>query len=109
VLALLGAGHARADTLPFEGKWARQPEACEGAPSAGRGVPITITAERLIAPPFMSCEFTSVLPGGISFRIAASCDASGQRSEEFFTFAVLSGRLYWSWGGKTGVFDRCRK
>jgi hypothetical protein len=55
----------------------------------------------------MACEFKSVLPGGISYRVEASCDASGQKSDEFFTFAVLSGRLYWSWGGRTADFDRC--
>ena len=104
---LLGGGQARADALPFEGKWATRREACAGAQPADGGAPVTITAERLAAPPFMSCAFTSVLPGGTSFRIEASCAAGGQKGDEFFTFAVLAGRLYWSWGGKTGIFDRC--
>jgi len=92
-----------ADSLPFEGRWTKQGETCV----AGQPAPLVLTAKRLEARTVMNCDFTSVLPGGISFRVEADCEASGQKGHEFFTFAVLSGRLYWSWGGQTGGFDRC--
>jgi hypothetical protein len=109
LLTVLGASAAAAaEALPFEGKWATHGETCGGGTSStDSGTPITVTASRLEALPFMSCDFKSVLPGGMSYRITASCDASGQKGEEFFTFAVLDKRLYWSWGGKTGIFERC--
>jgi hypothetical protein len=94
LLAVPGTG-AAADTLPFEGKWARQGASCGAPAGAGDGAPIVVTASSLSASPFMTCTFKSVLPGGISYRVEASCDASGEKGEEFFTFAVLSGRLYW--------------
>ena len=55
----------------------------------------------------MTCDFTSVLPGGISFRVEAACDTNGEKGNEFFTFAVMDGRLYWSGAGKTQGFERC--
>jgi hypothetical protein len=108
MLASLFAGGAVAQTLPFEGKWAVQQDRCALASGSSEpGQPITLTAKRLVAAPFMTCDFTSVLPGGVSFRVEAACDAAGQKGAEFFTFAVLSGRLYWSWGGKEQGFERC--
>ena len=106
VAAVLGISAAVADPLPFEGTWAKNPEAC-GSGKPDDGARITITANRLVASPFMTCDFTSVLPGGISYRIEASCDANGQKGAEFFTFAVMSERLYWSWAEKTATFERC--
>lgn len=43
----------------------------------------------------------------MSFRVEAVFDGVGQKRNEFFTFTVLGGRLYWSWAGKTQVFDWC--
>jgi hypothetical protein len=107
-LAALPCAGAAAQTLPFEGKWALQADRCNIAPGSTQpSQPITLTAKRLVAAPFMSCDFTSVLPGGISFRVEAACDANGEKGHEFFTFAVLNGRLYWSWGDKTQEFERC--
>jgi hypothetical protein len=103
--ALLGSS-AAAETLPFEGNWATSLERC-GKSATGPGVPIALTAKRLVVAPFITCDFTSVLPGGMSFRVEAACDAAGQKSHEFFTFAVLAGRLYWSWGEKTQDYERC--
>ena len=109
VAAVLNSS-AAAQTLPFEGKWASRLEMCvndAGTSSPAGGVLITLTARRLVSS-VMSCEFRSVLPGGMSYRIEASCQAAlGQRGEEFFTFAVLDGRLHWTWAGKTGIFERC--
>jgi hypothetical protein len=107
LLTVIGTGHAIADTLPFEGKWARTKNACGSGVTGDGGAPITLSARRLVAQPLMICEFKSVLPGGISYRVEASCDANGQQGEEFFTFAVLAERLYWSWGGRTATFERC--
>jgi hypothetical protein len=105
--AMLGAG-AVAQTLPFEGKWALRLDRCTAAASPTEpGQPITLSAAHLIAAPFMTCDFTSVLPGGSAFRVAATCDGAGRKGDEFFTFAVLDGRLYWSWAEKTQVFERC--
>ena len=105
VLCSAGAG---AQTLPFEGKWAPRLDRCAAAAAqAGSGPPIILTAKHLDAAPLMSCDFASVLPGGTSFRVEAACDAGGRKGSEFFTFAVLGGRLYWSWGGKTQAFERC--
>jgi hypothetical protein len=108
-VAVLSTGTA-AQTLPFEGKWALRLETCgnaAGTSPAGPDAPITLTAKCLVAPPFMTCDFKSVLPGGISFRVEAACEAAGQKGDEFFTFAVLGARLYWSWAGKTQAFERC--
>jgi len=105
MLGTLVAASAVADTLPFEGRWAAKPEACAKAGSST--IAITLTAGRLAAPPLMDCEFTSVLPGGVSYRVEATCDAAGKRGAEFFTFAVLAGKLYWTWGGRTMTFERC--
>jgi len=56
----------------------------------------------------MTCDFRSVLAGvNMSFRVEAVFDGVGQKRNEFFTFTVLGGRLYWSWAGKTQVFDWC--
>jgi len=108
LLATCVARAAAADTLPFEGRWATQSQSCASdAGSTGGTLPITVTASRLEVPPLMVCDFTSVLPGGISFRVEAACEVEGQHGNEFFTFAVLAGRLYWSWGGKTVGFERC--
>jgi hypothetical protein len=108
MLAALFADGATAQTLPFEGKWALRTDRCAvAAGSTEPGQPIVLTAQRLVAAPFMTCDFTSVLPGGMSFRVEAACDAGGQKGHEFFTFAVLSGHLYWSWGDKTQSFERC--
>jgi hypothetical protein len=106
--AFVFVGSAAAQTLPFEGKWALHLDRCAIAASPTEpGQPITLTAKRLVAPPVMTCDFTSVQPGGVSFRVQAACDARGQKGDEFFTFAVLNGRLFWSWGEKTQTFDRC--
>jgi len=105
--ALIGTG-AAAQTLPFEGRWALRLDRCATAASPTEpGQPITLSAKRLVAAPFMTCEFTSVLPGGASFRVEATCDGAGEKGDEFCTFAVLDGRLYWSWAGKTQAFERC--
>ncbi|MBV9758495.1 MAG: hypothetical protein JO047_15715 [Alphaproteobacteria bacterium] len=108
VLAATLGGRAAAQ-LPFEGTWANAREICantlDNAPADAR-FPVTLTATRLSAGPF-SCGFKSVLPGGASFRVDAACAVGGQNSDEFFTFAVLSGKLYWSWGGRTAVLERC--
>jgi hypothetical protein len=109
VVILLAARAATADTLPFEGKWARQGEPCTAAGAGGDSAPLVITATRLEATGFMTCDLTSVLPGGMSFRVEARCESNGEKGSEFFTFAVLSERLYWSWAGKTGTFERCPK
>ncbi len=109
VVLMVAGQAAAADPLPFEGKWSREGDTCNGSTAGGGAAPIVITAQRLEALPFMTCDFRSVLPGGMSFRVAASCDSNGQKGEEFFTSAVLSERLYWSWGGKTGTFERCPK
>lgn len=98
---VLGTELAAAERLPFEGKWSRRIERCNEA-----GGLLTITADRLVTP-VMSCEFRSVLPGGASFRVEAACEALGQKADEFFTFSVLSERLYWSWAERTGTFERC--
>ena len=101
-------GSAFAQTLPFEGKWALRLDKCAASASpTGPGQPIVLTAKRLVAAPFMTCDFTSVLPGGISFRVEAACDTNGEKGNEFFTFAVMDGRLYWSGAGKTQGFERC--
>ena len=99
--AVLSAGTAAAEMLPFEGNWAQRIDLCVTIDA-----PITLTARRL-ASSVMTCEFTSVLPGGMSYRIEAACEALGLRGDEFFTFAVLNGRLYWTWAGETGIFERC--
>ncbi len=106
--AALFGGSAVAQTLPFEGKWALRADRCAvAAGSTEPGQAIVLTAKRLVAAPFMTCDFTSVLPGGVAFRVDAACDAADQKGHEFFTFAVLGGRLYWSWGDKTQGFERC--
>ena len=99
----LWAGSAGADPLPFEGKWIREGEACAG----GQATPLVLNAKRLDATGLMSCDFTSVLPGGIAFRVEADCESGGHMGHEFFTFAVLSGRLYWGWDGQSKTFERC--
>jgi hypothetical protein len=104
---LVAPPEARAQTLPFVGKWSSYPENCTKDGGVAQGAPVTITADALTAPPLMNCQFASVLPGGASFRVNATCDAQGQTGHEFFTFAVLGGRLYWSWGERTGIFERC--
>jgi len=104
---LVGAESGAAQTLPFEGRWTTHVENCSLQPPPEAGAPVTITAARLVAPPMMTCDFTSVLPGGMSFRIEATCAALGQIGHEFFTFAVLDQRLHWTWGERTGIFDRC--
>ena len=107
VFATVSTG-AAAEALPFDGKWATDLANCGlAAPDGERHAPITISASQLIAPGVMTCDFTSVLPGGMSYRVEATCEAIGQRGIELFTLAVLDGRLYWTWGGKTGTFDRC--
>lgn len=105
-VGVLASGSALAQILPFEGRWTSKPGSCQDS-QGGPGGPVVISANRLVAAPFMRCEFKSVLPGGASYRVEASCDADGQKGEEFFTFAVLAERLYWSWGGQTGTFERC--
>ena len=108
IAAVLDSSAVAAQTLPFEGKWARRLEFCAngaGTSSPAAGVLITLTARRLVSS-VMNCEFRSVLPGGMSYRIEASCEALGQRGEEFFTFAVLDGQLHWTWAGKTAIFER---
>ncbi|MBV9862316.1 MAG: hypothetical protein JO267_09235 [Alphaproteobacteria bacterium] len=108
LLAVTFSGEAAsAQTLPFEGRWATDADRCSPARQAAAKAPITITATSLAAPPAMTCNFTSVLPGGASFRVEATCQAMGRTGHEFFTFAVLGERLYWTWGERTGVFDRC--
>ena len=69
-VALPGSA-AHAQTLPFEGKWATAIEKCGNTTNISPmrpGVPIELTAKRLVAAPFMTCDFESVLPGGVSFR-----------------------------------------
>ena len=96
-VAALAVG-AAALTLPFEGIWAQQAEDC-GKPTATLPVPrvpITLTAKRLIVRPFFTCEFRSVLPGGASFRVEATSANGKEKDDEFFTIAVLQGRLIWN-------------
>src|SRR3712207_1227008 len=108
IAVMLGASVAAAQSLPFEGRWATRADLCaRGRTSPPEtGTLITLTARQLKSP-VMNCRFRSVLPGGMSFRIEASCEALGQRGEEFFTVAVLDRRLHWTWAGKTGIFERC--
>jgi hypothetical protein len=98
-----------AEPLPFEGKWALRAEWCQshpGPPSEERPQPIMLTARRLVTD-VMACEFTSVLPGGVSFRVEADCIAGAERGHEFFGFARIGDRLHWSWAGQTGTFVPC--
>jgi hypothetical protein len=100
----LSAVTAAAQPLPFEGKWAMKAELCQAG--EGQPPPVHLTARRLDSPT-MSCEFSSVLPGGVSYRVAADCTAGKERGHEFFTFAKLGDLLYWSWGTRTEGFVRC--
>lgn len=101
VVALLGSAAGAAEPLPFEGRWALRAESCGSEAEV-----TTLTAERLHTR-VMSCRFGSVLPGATAFRVEADCDALGQTGHEFFTFAVLDGKLYWTWAERTGTFERC--
>lgn len=99
----LPAGTAAAQPLPFEGKWAMKAELCQARD--GQPPPVHLSARQLDSP-FITCEFSSVLPGGASFRIEAECTAGKDRGREFFTFAKLGDLLYWSWGTRTEGFVR---
>src|SRR5260221_12823878 len=102
-------GTLAAQALPFEGKWARRAALCRADPgqaSEENPLPIVLTQRRLVAAA-MVCEFTSVLPGGLSFRVEADCLAGDAHGHEFFTFARLGGFLQWSWGGRTESFVSC--
>jgi hypothetical protein len=104
LLALLAVDPAAAQPLPFEGKWAMKAEWCEA--KDGQPPPIRLTARRLDAI-IMTCDFTSVLPGGASHRVEADCVAGKDRGQEFFGFAKLDDRLYWSWDSHTEGYVRC--
>ncbi len=100
---------ASAQTLPFEGKWARRAELCAPTsvpPSEERPAPFTLSALGLTST-IMTCEFTSVLPGGLSFRVEANCIAGTERLREFFIFAVIGEWLHWGWDKGTASFVRC--
>ncbi|MBM3548258.1 MAG: hypothetical protein FJX54_15015 [Alphaproteobacteria bacterium] len=104
LLALLSVGQAMAQPLPFEGRWAMKLEWCVA--KDGQPPPIRLTAKRLDAI-VMTCDFTSVLPGGVSHRVEADCVAGKDRGREFFGFAKLDDRLYWNWGSRTEGYVRC--
>ena len=105
--ALSLAVPAAAQPLSFEGRWAQQSAWCTSLPS-GRPAPVVLTRQRL-ASPAMTCDFTSVKPGGVMWRVEADCvvTETKERGSDFFGFAVLDGLLHWSWGDRTVTFHRC--
>jgi hypothetical protein len=110
VLAVLAlSAPAAAQPLPFEGKWAVELDGCKaGASVPDRMRPITLT-RRKVTTPFMTCDFTSVKPGGASWRVEAACTATAtkEKGRESFGFALIGDLLHWSWGADTATFRRC--
>lgn len=106
VLAVIAAP-VSAQPLPFEGRWAQQVAWCTSLPQ-GRPAPVTLTDKKLTSPA-MTCDFTSVLPGFVMWRIEANCTIveTKERGSDFFGFTVLDGLLHWSWGDRTVTFHRC--
>ena len=107
VILVSGAGQTGAAEFPFEGTWVPRGKACEAELNERHEAIAVITGQGLKFRA-MTCNFESVLPGGASYRVEASCAAAGEQWHEFFTFTALEGRLYWIWAGKTGEFDPCR-
>jgi len=108
VLAALSlAAPAAAQPLSFEGRWAQQTAWCTSLPP-GRPAPVVLTRQRLTSPA-MTCDFTSVKPGGVMWRVEADCvvTETKERGSDFFGFTVLDGLLHWSWGDRTVTFHRC--
>ncbi len=77
-----------------------------GAAKPGEPPPVILTRSTLTSP-FMTCTFSSVLPGGVSWRVEADCTDGKAKGHEFFGFAVLSELLHWSWDKQTVTFRRC--
>lgn len=98
-----------AQTLPFEGRWAMQAAWCTSTPP-GQPAPVRLTRQKLDAGQF-TCDFPSVLPGGVMWRVEADCtfktEKGTERGREFFGFSVIDGLLHWSWGDRTETFRRC--
>ena len=109
-LLALSAAPAMAQPYSFEGKWARKPELCDATtpPTPERPAPITLARDGFDTP-FLKCTFSSVLPGGVSWRVEAECLYDGKdKGHEFFTFAMLDNLMHWSWAGRTVTFYPCR-
>lgn len=107
VLALIPP--AAAQPLAFEGTWAVELAACKAGNSALDRVPPIVLTKRNVVTHFMTCEFTSVLPGGVSWRVEAECTATDgkDKAKELFGFALIGELLHWSWDKETATFHRC--
>lgn len=108
VLAFLShASATSAQPLPFEGRWAQQAAWCTALPP-GQPAPVSLTRQKLTSPA-MTCDFTSVKPGGVMWRVEADCTITEtmERGSDFFGFTVLDDLLHWSWGDRTVTFRRC--
>ncbi len=103
------ASPVMAQTLSFEGRWAQQVAWCNPASRpADQPAPVVLTRQKLTSPT-MTCDFTSVKPGGVMWRVEADCviAETKERGSDFFGFTVLDGLLHWSWGDRTVTFRRC--
>jgi hypothetical protein len=109
VLALC-ALPAVAQSLPrdFSGTWALKREWCRPGPDApaDQPRPFTLGPGRLKIDD-MTCEFISMLPGGIMWRVEADCTAGTAKGKEFFVFSMMDQNLVWGWDTQTAPFTRC--